>query len=95
MFSLVTFLIWNFFQLFRRTQNQHQISNSAFFDTHIAFLKEKIFRDQLDLFANLEVKRGKTGSQTTKNVHYKCDLKFNLATINSLGEPSLYPSVHS
>jgi hypothetical protein len=61
-----TFLIWNFFQLFRRTQNQHQISNSAFFDTHIAFLQEKIFCDQLDLFANLEVNAVETAQKQPK-----------------------------
>ncbi len=51
-------------------------SNFAFYDTNIKCLQKIFFLHLLALFANFKTKSGRNGSKT-KNLFYKCALKFH------------------
>ncbi len=55
--------------------------NSAFFDTHIKFLKKNFILFLLALFLNFDCKCAGNGSKKQKICFYECVLEFNYATI--------------
>ncbi len=78
------FFVWNF-STFQRIQNQQLMLR--FWHPYCSF-QEIMFLDHISTFCKIWSQTRTKRLQKTKKVFYKCVLEFNLATINSLGEPS-------
>ncbi len=90
------FIADNFFATFSTYSNSASIF--AFFDTHIAFMKNSFFYIILALFTNFEVKRGRNGLKNGKRNLQMC-LRIKFCYHQRPGRAkflkALYPIVHA
>ncbi len=86
----ITFWLITFFAHFLKTFSTDLKSawNSVYIDTHINFLRKKMYFALISIFSKLWWKCAWASSKKRKTFSYKHVLEFNYATINGLAQPS-------